>query len=372
MKNVNKYLLIPLLLIIIYSGIEFCTLQRDVNIPIIRRRLNGKNNEEISERYEHILPDDLSHLTDVNSVNSSIGMDALIAECICAIRGESGAVIGFLLLCLSLTAIAAVCGALCSDISPYATRCLALVALITIVTRLMPMVGEVAEVLEKLSGFLLALIPILSSISTSLGHVAVATSQSTAMSLTLSLFGGEGATLLVTIVKYLLLLAVLSAFTKEGTRLASTLKSVFMWGLGIITTLLSGIISVQTLISRGADNATMAATKYAISNMLPIAGGAVSGALSTLVGGMSHYAALVGGGAVAVVVLTVISPLVSLLMYKLALSVVSLFVSFIGADALIDGVKSVSGALDALIGLYAVTIVVYVLEIMLFLHQVVV
>jgi hypothetical protein len=111
------------------------------------------------------------------------------------------------------------------------------------------------------------------------------------------------------------------------------------------------------------------ATKYAVSNMLPIAGGAVSGALSTLVSGMSYYASLVGGGAIAVTVLCAIAPIVTLLMYKLALSVVMIFISFIASDALERGVKAISSALDCLIALCSVTVVIYALEIMLFLRQ---
>ena len=69
------------------------------------------------------------------------------------------------------------------------------------------------------------------------------------------------------------------------------------------------------------------------------------------------------------VVLCAIAPLVTLFMYKLALSVVMIFTSFIDNDALDSGVKAISGALDSLIALYAVTVVIYSLEIMLFLRQ---
>ena len=369
MKYVNKYLLIVLVLCLIcLKNVNYIPENNTKPAPIARRQ-NRKNNDSIIEQYEDALPNEFSDLTDVDKINGSIGIDELLGACINAIRGNGTAVLHFLLLSLSLSAITALCAALCNDVYTPAARGASLIALFALIGSLMPMVDEVALSISKISDFLLSLVPVFSAISVSRGHVAVASSQATGMSLTLSFFGGEGANALVTVVKCLFVLAVLSVFTKEGGKLMNTIKSIFLWGLGIITTLLGGIISVQTLISRAADNATVTATKYAVSNMLPIAGGAVSGALSTLISGMSYYASVVGGGAIAVVVLCAIAPLVTLLMYKLALSVVMIFTSFIDSDVLDGGVKAISGALDSLIALYSVTVVIYALEIMLFLHQ---
>jgi hypothetical protein len=341
----------------------------DVNKHTKVRRQTERSSEEISEKYEEALPDEFSHLTDANIINGSIGAEALLEEVISTVKGEGTAVLRFLLLSLSLSAITAICNALCNDAYPLATRAASLIALFLIVGNLMPLAERVTTVLLQLSDFLLTLLPLLTGISVSQGHLSVATSQATAMSLTLSFFGGEGARALSSIVKCLFVLAIVSAFSKEGGKLMNTLKSIFTWGIGIITTLLGGVMSVQTLIGRSADNATMLATKYAISNMLPIAGGTVSGALSTLVSGMSYYAGIVGGGAIAVIVLSAISPLVTLLMYKLALSVVMIFTAFVDGDAVESGIKSVSGALDSLIALYSVTVLIYVFETMIFLRQ---
>ena len=369
MKNVNKYLLLIGILGVICLKILCNNTSNNVNIRSSPRRQSQGNGENIIEEYEGLLPEGYSDLTDINLINERIGAEALLGECIRVFKGEGTAVLRFLLLSLSLSAISAICSALCSDVYPLVARCASLISLFAIVRCLMPLVDEVAGAIVAMGEFLLSILPILTGISVTLGHTATATSQATAMSLTLSFFGGEGARSLTMIVKCLFILAVSSVFTKEGGKLMATLKNIFMWGLGIITTLLSGVMSVQTLISRSADNATMMATRYAISNMLPLAGGVVSGAMSTLVGGMSYYASVVGSGAIAVIVLTALTPLISLLMYKLALSVVLIFTAFIGNNAIEGGVKAVSGALDALIALYAVTTVIYAVEVMLFLRQ---
>ncbi len=369
MKYVNKYLLLMLFLLAL--GLKFTDAfpLNDVNKNIRARRQSERKNEEILEEYEQALPDGFSHLTDVNTINGSIGTEALLGEVISTLSGEGTSALRFLLLCLSLSAIVALCNALCNDTYFQTTRAASLIALFCIGVALMPLVDRVTAAILELSDFLSTLLPLLTGISVSQGHLSVATSQATAMSFTLSLFGGEGARALSSIVKCLFVLAIISAFTKEGGKLMNTMKGIFMWGIGIITTLLGGVMSVQTLIGRSADNAAMMATKYAIGNMLPIAGGTVSGALSTLVSGMSYYAGVVGGGAIAIIVLSAISPLVTLLMYKLALSVVMIFTSFVDCDAVEGGIKAVSGALDSLIALYSVTVVVYGFEIMMFLRQ---
>lgn len=368
-KNVNKYLLFLVVFIVLTLHTPLLMPNKNVNDSVAKRRLARNDNEEILEKYEQALPQEHSGLITPEHISESIGIGAILEECISAVKREVGAVGSFLLLSLSLTSAVLICSSISGEAYPIVNRSCSLIAVFSMVGSLVPLADAVASEISRLSEFLTSLLPILSGISVSLGRVASASAHTTAMTFALSIFGGEGARALVRIVKALFIVSALSPFGSEGARLSSTLRGIFIWGIGILTTLLGGVMSLQTIISRSADNAAIMATKYAISNMLPIAGGTVSGALSTLAGGMEYYVGVVGGGAVAVIVLSLVSPIITLIMYKLALSLTSVLASFTGVDSFEGGVRAVSGAMDALIALYSVTVVIYSIGIMLFLRQ---
>ena len=155
MKYVNKYLLIVVVLCLI--GLKFVNYipENKTNPTQMRRRQNRQNNENIIEEYEEALPNEFSHLTDVDKINGSIGIDELISECINAIKKNGTAVLRFLLLALSLSAITALCGALCNDVYASAARGAAMITLFALVSSLMPIVDEVALSISKISDFLL-------------------------------------------------------------------------------------------------------------------------------------------------------------------------------------------------------------------------
>jgi stage III sporulation protein AE len=108
------------------------------------------------------------------------------------------------------------------------------------------------------------------------------------------------------------------------------------------------------------------AAKYALSGTVPIVGSTVSGALSTLFGSLSEARAVVGVGAIAVVFFLAASPLVLMLLYRLALSVATWIFEFLGEAGIGSHFLAFRSALDTLISLYALSSVVYILEIVIF------
>jgi hypothetical protein len=99
--------------------------------------------------------------------------------------------------------------------------------------------------------------------------------------------------------------------------------------------------------------------------MIPVVGSSVSGALSTLAAGLTYAKSFIGVGAILVIVTLALSPLILLLLYRFALSAVITFSDFVG----LGGIK-IFGAyrfvIDSVVTLYALSALVYVIEIILF------
>ena len=103
--------------------------------------------------------------------------------------------------------------------------------------------------------------------------------------------------------------------------------------------------------------------KYAAANMIPVVGNVVSGALGTLTSGVKMLTGTVGALSAASVVYVAASPLVSLLLARVALVTGSAICGFSGADFGRGFFESVKGAVDALISVTVFSSLIYILEI---------
>jgi hypothetical protein len=159
----------------------------------------------------------------------------------------------------------------------------------------------------------------------------------------------------------------ITAFGNSGVEAVGRgVRNLFMWLVGITTALITGTLALQTLIDTASDSTAMRAARYAASGMIPVVGSTVSGALSTLAAGLTYAKSFIGVGAILVIVTFALSPLIMLLLYRFALSAVIIFSDFVG----IGGGAKIFGAyrfvIDSVVTLYALSALVYVLEIILF------
>lgn len=304
---------------------------------------------------------------------SGVGIDRLFSEIFSAVSGNSSLVISFFLLLLGLgllISLADLSGELLSPKLHSAVRAgVSVIASLLIFERMETLVFSVGENLESLSGFFSALIPIITGISLSSGAVATAGIQAANMNLTLALLGKLSSDFLMPLVFMIFALALTSSLGEGGAaKLAKGSKSVFMWGLGIISSILIASVSMQSFLASSKDGAALRAAKYAISGSIPIVGSTVSGALSTLTGALAEARAFVGVGSIAVIFVMAASPIIIMLAYRLALSVSMWLFDFVGSSGANSVFSAFRSALDALISLYSLSAVVYILEIAIFLR----
>ncbi len=99
-------------------------------------------------------------------------------------------------------------------------------------------------------------------------------------------------------------------------RLAEGIKKLVIWGLGLIMTLFLGILSVQTMITASSDNAALRTLKFTVSSAVPIVGGAVSEALSTVSGSISLLRTSIGGFGIAAGAVILAPAVVTALCYR--------------------------------------------------------
>ena len=298
----------------------------------------------------------------------SIGIGALIEEIGLVLSAESGRIFSFISIMLGSVLIIALASLLSRQ--RYVALGTSAVVAAGIVGFVFELTGAAAESLEGMSGLFLSLIPIMTGVTLGGGGISSAGAEAVAMGGIFGTVSGVMTPLLMPLVGVMLALSAVSALGGGISSAAlSRVRSVFLWLLGIVTAIMLGGISLQTVISAAKDSAAMRMAKYSASGLLPVIGGTVSASLSSLAAGLSYAKGVIGAGGIYVLILSALTPLLLILIYRAAISVSSGLLSFLGAS---DGAAVLGGivyALDALLSVYVISVILYVFELIMFMKS---
>ncbi len=318
------------------------------------------------DEFAQLLPDGTTDPTDPDSLVASVSIDALLDELFAALSDRRGEIFSLFLLLLGISVLLAV-AAMAPEGVRAVTECGAgVVCSAVLITRLMSVFEQTTESLISLGDFFRSAAPILAAISLAGGGTGTASVQTAGIGLAASFVGDLLCAALSGAAGFLMAMGLLASFgDTNATSVAASAKNVFMWIVGIATLLIMGTLSLQTVVASAADSAAMRSVKYAASGIIPIVGGTVSGALSTLASGLSYAKGVVGAGAIAVIVTSALAPLAVLLLYRLAFTTAARLSETFSSSRSSSVLRAFSTALDALIAVYSLSMLIYVFELIL-------
>lgn len=304
-------------------------------------------------------------------VLSSVGFDALLREITQSVTDGVSPAVSFFALVMGLSALIAMAESaspLELDEKKGAAGATSVIATAALLLQMKGAVEAVKDGLSELTVLLSGLIPVLSGILAAGGSMESAAMQAMNMNITLGIISFLESKLVMPLVSSLFCLSAVSGLDSGGvSKIAKSIKGAFTFVSGIVTAVLSAAISMQSWITRAKDSAYLAAARYAASGMIPMVGGTVSSALSTLGGGLSIVRGAVGAGAIVAIISIALAPLVMLLFYKMSLGIgISLLEGCGGTSGGVRAFSALKGALDALIAVYSMTATVAVFEIVVF------
>lgn len=140
-----------------------------------------------------------------------------------------------------------------------------------------------------------------------------------------------------------------SALSLKG--MLEGIKKIVTWGLGLIMTIFTGLLSIQSIVAASADSLSIKTAKYVLSNCVPIVGGAVSDAYSTVRGSISLLKNGVGGVGIAALALMLLPPLISLALYRMSVSAAVAAADIFGASKLSKLFGNIGSVLSAAMGI---------------------
>ena len=139
--------------------------------------------------------------------------------------------------------------------------------------------------------------------------------------------------------------------------IGSWVRKAYTGFLGAITFLLSALLGCQSVLSARADSLRMKGIKYAVRNLLPVAGSAVSGSLGSVAAGVDLLRSICGVCGVLLLGLLLLPVLVELLLFRAVIRLASVAASSLdcAADArLLDDVAELYGYMAGAVSLCSV------------------
>ena len=325
--------------------------------------------DEYIADYEQIVPDGFS---DIQSEIKNGGLDvgSLLRDAVDILSGKLPYVATFFMALVGLALLMGSVAFLPEKLRGTVSTSISVIGALYVGASVSGAFYELSLAISEAGKFFSSAIPILSAITLAGGGVKGAAAQAAGMNIVLSVVGGGFGAALSLLSGFSLAMGLASSVGGEGTGAVSKYsRNLFMWIFGIATALIMGMLSLQTLVSASSDSAAMRTAKYMASGYLPMVGGTVSASLSTLAAGLSYAMGVVGASAIIVLLMLFLSPLLLALGYRLALSVASGFAGLIGVASAEKSFSSFRSSFDILIGLYCLSSILYIFEIVLFIKS---
>ena len=227
---------------------------------------------------------------------------------------------------------------------------------VTVLPELLGCIGRVSEAVTGCTVFMGSFVPVYAAVLAASGRAASALSfQSVVLCVAewMTVLIRQWITPLVTV--SLALGAVGSAGTPwKLSAVGDCLHKLCTWGLGLLGTVFTGLLSVQNMTGEAADTLASRTLRFSVANLVPVVGGAVSEALGTVRGCLGLLRSSLGGIGILSVVLLVGPPLLSCVWWLLMLSLCGAAAELLLQKPIADWMRSVAGTVKTLIAVLVI------------------
>ena len=138
------------------------------------------------------------------------------------------------------------------------------------------------------------------------------------------------------------------------TSFSTTFYKIVLWGLGLFSTVFSGVLSIQQMVAAAGDSVSSRALKFSLASFVPVVGGVLSEAYSTVLSCAGLLRSTVGGFGLVAVAVIILPPLLNCIGWSLCLSLGGNAAALFKLDTLEKLCRCIGGAVRVLIAMLAV------------------
>lgn len=143
---------------------------------------------------------------------------------------------------------------------------------------------------------------------------------------------------------------------------AETLKRITVWVLSLITTVFLGVLSIQTAVSSAADNLALKTAKFLLGTSVPVAGGALSEAVSAVSSSLSLLKNSVGIYAALVVAALLLPVVVEVILWRVAFSLSASVGALFGEEKISSLLKAVDAVFACILGVLLLSAALFIIS----------
>jgi len=223
--------------------------------------------------------------------------------------------------------------------------------------------------LNRLCAIMNLMIPVMSGIYISGGNVTAAATNSASLAMFITLIQNICVYVLVPVMQVCFSISIVNSVSGSSDfgGLTKAVKNAYTAAVGFVMTVFGFVMAYKNILAESTDNLVFQTARFAVSNMIPIVGGAVGDALRTISGSISVLKNASGIVGIIVIAVLLLPTLISLLLTKLSMSVCSGAAAMIGCEresGIIKEMNSICGfalaitAMSAMMFVFALTLFV--------------
>lgn len=332
--------------------------------------VGGENDEldKIYKEFSELLPKELA---DREDAAGALGLSELADWLGVLIADSSDKLLDAVLMLFGISvllALAEIFSSEAGDIGNTVKGAVSICLTVPVLNFSVNLIQSVKDGIISGSEFFSGAVPLMCAVSAIGGGVTTASVAGAGMSASLGFVSAFLAKNLFPVSTMIFCVSLISNFdTGQGTRrVASGIKGFFNFSIGAVSVVLLATLGLQTVITSSKDSMALRSARYAITGLVPVVGGTVSGALSTLISGAGIMMSTMGTLSVVMLFTCMGAPLVGLLLYRFSIGVAITFCELIGASFGRSFLEALRGALDTLIAVLASSLIIYILQIVIF------
>ena len=227
----------------------------------------------------------------------------------------------------------------------------------TVMIPLSDQLEAVHRAMESVSVFMTSFVPVYAGVLISGGQASVAVSFQSMVLYVAELLSWVAGKVVVPLLTVALAFGLTGSLTPELKlgRVGALTGKVAGWILTFGSVLFSGMLSLQSLVGGAADRLGDRALRFSIAQFVPVVGGSISEAFSTIRGCLHVLRSTIGGCGIAATLLIVLPPLITCFIWTVMLTISETAADIGGLSSFSELLKTAKQVLRSLIGILCIS-----------------
>ncbi len=213
-------------------------------------------------------------------------------------------------------------------------------------------VSTAVNTVKGSSSFMLSFVPVFATVTALSGKAVTAASMSALLLSATEVVAFVASFAILPLMGGYLALSISTGVSPllDNTGLVDSIKKISMWILSLLGTLFIGILSIQTTVNSAADSVTLRTAKFILGTSVPVAGGVLSEAVSTVSASVGLLRSSIGIYGVVALIMLLLPILIELIIWRCVLFVTTAFGELFSLNKISCVLKAVDSMLSVLVG----------------------